>query len=286
MNRYLNPVNMNLQDKALRIILIFFITGLGSSTGVSQCIQDTNNIYTFITNQNTYQLIKENKSWADAQACAVSIGGHLAIINDQTEQDSLFANLNRAGIITNNTVAPDGGGAAYVWLAGNDTLTEGDWVWDNPGGTNAQFWQGARTGSAVGGLYNNWGNEPDNFQNQDGLGLALTSWPFGVAGEWNDVDTGNTLYYLVEFSVLSGLQENVTGNKAFEVYPNPATNQLNFSDAFKNIENVSYRIVDVKGRVVERGNYSGTAINVEQLERGIYWIKLDGTEGSAVFQKR
>ena len=43
---------------------------------------------------------------------------------------------------------------------------------------------------------------------QDGLGLALESWPYGSSnylgseGEWNDIDLLNELYYLVEFDAV------------------------------------------------------------------------------------
>jgi hypothetical protein len=36
---------------------------------------------------------------------------------------------------------------------------------------------GALSGNPVGGLYNNWGNEPDDFGGgQDALGLSLNGW--------------------------------------------------------------------------------------------------------------
>ena len=286
MNRYLSPVYMNIQGIQQKIFLFLLIIVIGSNTGLSQCIQDTNNIYTFKVDENTYQLIKENKSWADAQSCAVSLGGHLAIIGSQTEQDSIFANINRASINTNSTLAPDGGGAAYIWLAGNDTLIEGDWVWDNPGDTNTQFWQGDKNGSSIGGLFNNWGNEPDNFQNQDALGLALTSWPLGVAGEWNDVDEGNTLYYLVEFTVLSSINKNSVKKNAFKVFPNPALSEVSLAIDLKYGKAVNYQIVDTKGSIVLEGSYSGSPIKVEQLVKGTYWIKLNGSKEAAIFQKR
>ena len=62
-----------------------------------------------------------------------------------------------------------------------------------------QFWLGTKSGSSVDGLYNNWGNEPDNYgSGQDALGLALTYWPYGLAGQWNDISQSNSLYFVVE----------------------------------------------------------------------------------------
>ena len=135
--------------------------------------------------------------------------------------------LNNAGIDVANTVAPDGGGASYVWIGGNDLATEGNWIWDGDNdGTGPQFWMGDLNGSPVGGLYNNWGMEPDDFgSGQDALGLALTDWPLGVAGEWNDVDDTNTLYYVIEYSTLLSTNDVEIANN-ISVYPNPTPDFL------------------------------------------------------------
>ena len=92
--------------------------------------------------------------------------------------------------------ASDGGGVSYVWLGGNDASSEGTWVWVN--------------GDAF--SYTNWGRaEPDNYLNQDGLAMGLENWPagrsgssaFGLAGEWNDIDRGNELTFIVELPLES-----------------------------------------------------------------------------------
>ena len=42
--------------------------------------------------------------------------------------------------------------------------------------------------------------EPDNYDsNQHGLAISLNGWSLGSAGQWNDLYTGNTLYFLVEY---------------------------------------------------------------------------------------
>lgn len=183
--------------KTLSWILIFFgiTTKLLAQSGI-----DTTDVYSFKYNGVKYQIILENKDWQEAAKCADELGGILAEINSPEEQDTLFFHLNNAGINVANTVAPDGGNASYVWLGGNDIIEEGKWIWDGANyGFGAQFWQGVRDGSPIGGLFNNWGNEPDNFSNQDGLGLAITNWPFGDAGQWNDVNASNELYFVIEY---------------------------------------------------------------------------------------
>lgn len=253
----------------------------------AQCVNDTNNIVSFTYNLNFYEIVKENKSWTDANNCAKSRGGHLAIIDSVQEQDTIFSVLNAAGINTSNTVAADGGGAAYVWIAGTDSATEGTWVWDSIGNNNPQFWSGGRNGSVVGGRFNNWGNEPDNFQNQDGLGLALTAWPFGVAGEWNDVDLTNSLYYVIEYQLPTAVEKIVRNDQAaFQIYPNPAENWLNLSCDCQFNLNSRIIIYNVGGAKVMQGRLKGGKINIQSLKAGIYWLHLQDHQQVLPLQKR
>ena len=128
---------------------IFALTALLISSNIqAQCVADEANVYTFTYNGDAYEIVKENLSWVDAAACAVERGGFLTEINTQEEQDSIFYHVNQAGISANNTVAPDGGGASYLWIGGNDLAAEGVWVWDgNNDATSIQFWQGTSSGS-------------------------------------------------------------------------------------------------------------------------------------------
>ena len=54
-----------------------------------------------------YQRIDTNMSWHDAKSYAESLGGHLAIVTSQNENDFLWNNL-----------AKDTG--AFIWLGGTD----------------------------------------------------------------------------------------------------------------------------------------------------------------------
>lgn len=103
------------------------------------------------------------------------------------------------------SVANDGGGARYAWIGASDQTIEGMWVWENGGN---QFWQGDASGAPIGGLYNNWGNEPDDFGGQqDAAAIALDDWPvgsgfLGIASQWNDVNITNNLPFIVEFNAV------------------------------------------------------------------------------------
>ena len=174
---------------------------------IDQC-ESSNSIYSFTYSGKNYEIIKVNKTWLEAAACAVERGGFLAEINDAAENTALFNELtNNASVTKSKTTAPDGGDASYVWIGGNDIATESNWIWDgNNDGIAIQFWQGTASGTVIGELYNNWGNEPDDYGNgQDGLGLALSEWPLGSgtlgnAGQWNDVSHTNKLYYVIEYN--------------------------------------------------------------------------------------
>lgn len=206
-----------------KIMVVAIIVCAGSNSYAQSVCANIANIYTFTYNGSTYEVVRENKTWSNAASCAVERGGHLAEINDSTEQNAVYAEvLSNASIVPASTVAPDGGGASYVWIGGTDSGIEGAWVWDgNNDGTGDQYWQGTASGSPVGGLYNNWGNEPDDFgSGQDGLGLAITDWPLGASGQWNDVDDLNTLYYVIEYpSTVGVIYES---GPQLDVYPNPA----------------------------------------------------------------
>lgn len=196
-------------------------------TGVS-CSKDKGNdddspTY-FYHGEHSYQIVKKTKTWVEAAADAVSMGGYLAEIESQGEQDAIYKAIVDAGISSSYTKVTDGGGIGYIWIGATDRMMEGAWLWNGANRTDAgallpMFWFGKNTGSAVGGSYNNWGgtaagslNEPDDFtdatyspKGQNAAAIGLAKWPEGAsvelgrAGEWNDIADTNKLYYIVEF---------------------------------------------------------------------------------------
>ena len=248
-----------------------------SLKGISQCL-DVANIYSFNYNDQLYEIVLENKTWINASACAVERGGKLVELKSRTEQDTLFYYLNQANILAANTVAPDGGGASYLWLGGNDLATEGTWVWDgiNAGNSADQFWQGTSSGSPVNGSYTNWGNEPDNWTGQDGLGLAITNWPLGSAGQWNDVKETNQLYYVIEYPVnTTGIRKKET--TLLSVYPNPVENSITVTCEPAGATQ-RYTLTNLVGVTVLSGefNSSQNQIDLSSLKSGIYYLALNG----------
>lgn len=259
-------------------LLIGLIT-IGTSIGATaQCVTNTANIYSFNYNGDSYEIVKENLNWLDASACAVERGGILTEINSQEEQDSVFHHVNNAGISASSTIAPDGGGASYLWLGGNDLLTEGEWVWNGNYDTSyVQFWQGKANGNPVNGLFNNWGNEPDDYGNgQDALGLAFTNWPLGNAGQWNDVNDQNSLYYIIEYKSTPLSVSSLNEVNELLVYPNPSTGMLNISFGTEMVNNTQIQILNITGELVRTLTVDGHQENivVNGLENGMYFVKL------------
>ncbi len=273
-----------------KLLLINFLIVLSCNYIYSQCA-DTNNIYSFTYNGKTYEVVKENKTWADAAACAVERGGILAEINDSLEQDAIYNELStNAGIVLANTTALDGGNASYVWLGGNDLAVEGNWVWDgNNMNATTQFWMGNASGNPVGGLYSNWGNEPDNFNNfQHCLGLALTQWPInsgslGSASQWNDINESNDIYYIIEYGSL-----NVPKNELNDVkiFPNPVEKTLNIINEGNEIGIKNINIINQLGqRIVIKTNNFDNEIDVSYLLSGLYFIELTLNSNQRILKK-
>jgi len=251
-------------------ILAFTISLLYSGISLAQCASEIN-VYGFPYNGNNYEVVSENKTWAEAFACAVERGGYLIEINDANEQAMIFPNL--PFINFQNTSAPDGGNGGYLWIGGNDFSTEGSWVWDGDNdGIGTPFWMGDASGSPVGGAYTNWGNEPDNFGNgQDALAYAITNWPMGLQEEWNDVSASNSLYYIIEYTA-ADLNEN-TPSSSPKIAPNPAESLIRIQT--EQVESIV--ITDINGALIsEYKNLNSTEfkLNISDYPSGIYFFSF------------
>ncbi|WP_343634984.1 lectin-like protein [Fluviicola sp.] len=237
----------------------------------AQCTLDSFLIRPFEFNGSNYEIVLETRNWQDAATCAVSRGGKLVEINSQAEQDAVFMEINNVFFDHSQTVAPDGGGASYLWLGGNDASSEGNWVWngDNDAQTSP-FWIGTSNGTPVNGSYENWGNEPDNWNNQDGLAIAVTDWPLGQSGQWNDVFLSNQLYFIIEYPPSSlGIAEEAISTAA--IWPNPANRQVTIS--FRENDGI-FRIADLSGKTLLTGETtSGVSIvDLSAFASGTYLV--------------
>lgn len=274
---------------------LFFFIGtficLTAKTALAQPCPDASKRYSFTHAGHSYYVISEAHTFSEAQTCAADLNGHLVYIDDAAEQTAVYSAISAAGVNSTYTTVPDGGGIAYVWIGGTDAQTEGDWKW----GTNGtSFWSGqgaagAGGGSAVGGAYYNWGgtatgtpNEPDNFGGiQDAAAIALASWPsgaptpYGVAGEWNDINPANTIYYIVEIEGTVGVN-NTPAEQQLKVYPNPAKDQVTIALGTDKT-NASVALINLSGqKVMERQTADNElTLNVAQIPSGVYVIAIE-----------
>ena len=119
--------------------------------GISCVSLDSSNVF----NGHTYQIVSGSYSWTAAKAKAEALGGHLACITSQAEQDYIDS-IN---------------GFTPYWLGGyRDNNNNWRWV----------------TGEAF--AYTNWAEgEPNNSPNVIANENALALWP----SEWNDLNENN-----------------------------------------------------------------------------------------------
>lgn len=269
----------------------------------AQTCAGASDIYSFNYDGHTYEVVKENKNWTDAAACAVARKGYLAEINDAAENAAIFDELaNNAGITLSQTSTSNGGGASYVWIGGNDIPTEGTWIWDGDNtGNSSQFWSGTYlSGNVSNNAYNIWGttggtqNEPDNYQTangyQDGLAIALNAWPthvsagqgLGAASQWNDITDTETIFYLIEHdTVLSNAApEQIEDSRVF-IYEN----QL-FIEAV-NTPIASVVLYDLTGKIVFSLATEAIPkpIDVSQFVTGIYLTEIFAQNGNTFVQR-
>ena len=112
----------------------------------------------YLGNGHHYQRVDTFKTWSNARDHCRSLGGYLATLTSQGENDFAFQNLIQQG-------AQPG---VPVWLGGADQAVEGNWQW-----TTGETWS-----------YTNWApGQPDNNGGQDHL--AFWNNP-AHPGQWDD----------------------------------------------------------------------------------------------------
>ncbi len=112
----------------------------------------------------------------EAAATCAQTGMTLIRIDDAAENEWV-----RATAFADPTVAA----SLFFVLGGTDAALEGDWRWPD----GEAFWSGDRNGSAVGGLYTNWGvGEPNDM----GGGAGEACMAMTADGTWSDIRCSGT----------------------------------------------------------------------------------------------
>ena len=110
-------------------------------------------------NGHAYYLLSPT-NWPAAEAIAVSLGGHLATINNAAETLWVY-----------NTFGSYGGGDYTMWIGLTDEVNEGEWHWT----------------SGWGGTYRNWSpGQPDNYGGAEDHVWMWSPASGQPAGSWND----------------------------------------------------------------------------------------------------
>ena len=150
-------------------------------------------------NGHIYQVVRTSAPFQAAANAAATysikgVAGHLVTITSTAEQaflDSSFLNSEKNS-------------RTFYWIAATDAAIEGTWAWSAGPESAQQFWQGATTGTATNGMYNNWRkstnllaiSEPNNEGDEDCARIEAAS------GEviWNDVTCTASNSYIIEYS--------------------------------------------------------------------------------------
>lgn len=268
------------------------------SVSQATCFLSTNT-YSFSYGGHFYHLVKEAKTWTTAAACASSANGYLVEINDQGEQTAVYNAIVASSVAANYSPVGDGGGASYIWIGGNDKFTEGSWFWDGDNDLiGSPFWTGqgsagANNGAVVNSSFVNWGGkstsvikEPDDFaSNQDAAAMALGAWPYGIAGEWNDIAETNSIYFIIEYNFLiAGVKQNSNNETTLEVYPNPSNEKLKI-ESTSEIKEITIISVDGKTIGTISSSQKQQIIDISNLDKGIYFLKVTTSNNEMVTKK-
>lgn len=130
--------------------------------------------YNFIEyNGHTYATLQYGVSdWHDAEGICEKLGGHLATITSEDEQNAVYDLVNSSN------------SEKLWWIGATDEENEGIWKWV--------------TGESF--SYTNWqANQPDDYISYTSEGESFLHM-YGSDGEWNDVDGIANDIYLVQYA--------------------------------------------------------------------------------------
>jgi len=83
-----------------------------------------------------------------------------------------------------------------------------------------------------------------------------------------------------------GIQEKPDEGMVFNLYPDPATDQVNIG-CLQPIKNVAFEISDQCGKLVKKGfiHSPATGISISNLSKGLYFIKIDAGKDHLYYKK-
>jgi hypothetical protein len=92
----------------------------------------------------------------------------------------------------------------------------------------------------------------------------------------------NKIFYKsITMSILLSAANKVSTTNDFNLYPNPTTSELTI-DSDIEIEKIS--ILNITGKLIREVKQESNIINVTNLDKGIYFVKIDGKDKSSVMK--
>ncbi|MES1220023.1 MAG: lectin-like protein, partial [Bacteroidota bacterium] len=167
----------------------------------------------FSGNGHFYEFIAGSYGWTTAKANAAAktlygLHGYLATITSQAENDFIQQKLSADGWIGASDdyteINAATGASTYSSQSGYIRPSEGKWYWvTGPAGEiGTQFSTGNNSPTAVSSRFMNWNSGEPNNSGTENYG-EIYSTGSGSAGKWNDLGTGSSLGYVVEYGGMS-----------------------------------------------------------------------------------
>ncbi len=99
-------------------------------------------------------------------------------------------------------------------------------------------------------------------------------WPSGIVQRWGQHNAGE-FYTITEDTATTGISKPITGK--INVYPNPATDYINISFPYVPTEKTTAMLFNENGLLIKKytlDKKKHIGINVEEIEKGIYFLML------------
>ena len=171
-------------------------------------------------------------------------------------------------------------------LAGGTMKSTGSTLWTSPntGATNSSGFTGLPGGYRYNNVYpsNNVGYNGFWWSSLEGSTTIALHRSLAYSNSGFGSSTNPKVHGFSVRCIVGDILSNPTFDTSnLQLYPNPVSNVLNITANYTLI-NQPYTIIDGLGRVVLNGklNEVDTTINVEQLSKGIYYLKISENKAS------
>lgn len=115
------------------------------------------------------------------------------------------------------------------------------------------------------------------FQTTSGNTIIGAASESNISFEKDENSRGGYDYWIVQLDVNLSVNEFDKNNNLI-IYPNPSDSYLNIDDDF--VSGSLYSIYDMTGKLVQQGKIDESALNIKQLNSGIYSLVVNKNEGT------